>query len=98
MIYFSEAQIFRMLVTNMEKTLEERKRIVKEKFEQIAKGRFPEFYLAESIQFVLHWFSIQKDQKGAPNTHFKHVFITYNGSDLQQEQTRGKLNCIFYLQ
>lgn len=94
---FSEAQIFRMLVTNMEKTPEERKRIVKEKFEQMAKGCFPESYLAESLQFVLHWFSLQKHQKGAQNTLFKPVFITYNGSDLQQEETRGKLNYILYL-
>lgn len=89
--------MFRMLVTNMEKTLEEKKRIVKEKFEQIAKGRFPESHLAESLQFVLQWFSLQKEQKGAHHINFKHIFITYNGRDLQQEETKGKQERIIYL-
>lgn len=79
-----------MLVTNTEQNLRERTKHMDRKFTFMTHGNFPESHLAETYQFVLQCISLQEDQKAdLLQSDLKPVFISYNGIQLQQEETEG---------
>lgn len=81
-----------MLVTNTEQNLRERTKHMDRKFTFMTQGNFPESHLAEPYQFVLQCISLQEDQKAdLLQSDLKPVFISYNGIQLQQEETEGIL-------
>lgn len=92
LIFYTEAQIFRMLVTNRETTLKESTRLMDSKFVSMFQGHFPDTQLSECIQFVLQYISLKKERNDKQHANLKQVFITYTGMDLIQEATEGNNN------
>lgn len=92
LIFYIEAQIFRMLVTNREKTLKESTRLMDSKFVTMFQGHFPDTHLSECIQFVLQYISLKKERNDKQHANLKQVFITYTGMYLIQEATEGNNN------
>lgn len=86
---FSGAQIFRMLVTNTDKSSEERRQLLENKFASVVKKNFSEYNLVNDIQFVIQYFSFHKERKNALDTSPQCIFHSLNGGDLQQEETKG---------
>lgn len=86
---FSGAQIFRMLVTNTDKSLEERIQLLENKFASVEKKHFSKYHLVNDIQFVIQYFSFHKESKTLEDTNPQCIFFSYNGGDLQQEETEG---------
>lgn len=64
-------------------------KVLDSKFISMSRGHFPESHLAESVQYVLQYISIQEERKGLQHGDIKPIFITNNGKDLQQEETEG---------
>lgn len=85
-----------MLVTNLDKSLEERTQLLENKFVSVAKKNFTECHLGNDIQFVVQYFSFQKQRKDIQDTSSQCIFLSFNGGDLQQEETKGMRLCLSY--
>lgn len=85
-----------MLVTNLDKSVEERTQLLENKFVSVAKKNFTECHLGNAIQFVVQYFSFQKQRKDIQDTSSQCIFLSFNGGDLQQEETKGMRLCLSY--
>lgn len=77
---FSGAQIFRMLVTNSDKSSEERTQLLENKFASVVKKHFSEYNLVNDIQFFIQYFSFHKERKNALDTSPQCIFFPHLSS------------------
>lgn len=101
----SESQIFRMLVTCTDQHIDERKTLIDRKLALISQGHITESQLAEHVQFVLQYISLEDRGRHGQlfeKTNFDSIFKSYSGSDLELEESIGmytdslmKLSCLF---
>lgn len=83
-----KAQIFRTLVTNTDKSSEARTQLLENKFVSVVKKHFSEYHFVNDIQFVVQYLSFQKERKDIQDTSPQCIFLSFNGEDLQQEDTK----------
>ena len=91
--FFSEAQIYRMIATCTDKTLEERRGLMDSRLAQMSQGHFPESSMVDSVQYVLQCVSCKKNAKReeASEVSFESIFKSYSGEILQFDHTEGRV-------
>lgn len=92
--FFPEAQIYRMLVTCTDESLEERISILDKKLAMMSQANMPGSFLTDCAQFVLEIISYEGNAKNRESSNLNMIFKSYTDNKLQYEETEGTILCI----